>query len=100
MNLFLRWMVRRKDMDFGLWPEVSPADLIMPLDTHIGRTAYRLGWITTPSLTWRKAERITEVLREFDPEDPLRYDFALCHESMQKRLKRKTAKAPRGSVQY
>jgi uncharacterized protein (TIGR02757 family) len=82
LNLFLRWMVRRDGLDFGLWREVSPSDLIMPLDTHIGRVAYRLGWIETPSLSWRKAELITEVLREFDPADPTRYDFALCHESI------------------
>ena len=84
LNLFLRWMVRRNGIDFGLWREVSPANLIMPLDTHIGRVAYRLGWIKTPSLTWKKAEQVTTVLRTFDPDDPTRYDFALCHESISK----------------
>jgi uncharacterized protein (TIGR02757 family) len=84
LNLFLRWMVRRDGLDLGLWTEVSPSRLIMPVDTHIGRIAYRLGWIATPSLTWQKAEQITEVLRGFDPEDPTRYDFSLCHESISK----------------
>ncbi|HEY4492678.1 MAG TPA: DUF2400 family protein, partial [Acidobacteriota bacterium] len=84
LNLFLRWMVRRDGIDFGLWTDVSPASLIMPVDTHIGRAAYRLGWIGTPSLGWKKAEQITEVLRGFDPDDPTRYDFALCHESIAK----------------
>ncbi len=84
LNLFLRWMVRRDGMDLGLWKEVSPARLIMPVDTHIGRTAYRLRWIQTPSLTWQKAETITAVLRTFDPQDPTRYDFSLCHESISK----------------
>lgn len=82
LNLFLRWMVRRDEIDFGLWKEVSPADLIMPVDTHIGRLAYRLGWIGTPSLSWKKAEEITSVLRRYDPNDPTRYDFSLCHESI------------------
>jgi len=84
LNLFLRWMVRRDGMDLGLWKAVSPAHLVMPLDTHIGRVSYKLGWISTPSLSWKKAEAITDVLRKFDPEDPTRYDFALCHESMEK----------------
>ena len=82
LNLFFRWMVRREGPDFGLWREVSPAHLIMPVDTHIGRVAYRLGWIRTPSLSWQKAEAITEVLRGLDPQDPTRYDFSLCHESI------------------
>lgn len=82
LNLFLRWVVRKNGVDLGLWRDISPADLIMPADTHIGRVAYKLGWIKTPSLSWNKAERITAVLRKFDPEDPTRYDFALCHESM------------------
>jgi len=82
LNLFFRWMVRRDGPDFGLWRKVSPAHLIMPVDTHIGRVAYRLAWIKTPSLTWQKAETITEVLRGFDPQDPTRYDFSLCHESI------------------
>lgn len=84
LNLFLRWMVRRDGMDLGLWKEVSPAHLIMPVDTHIGRTAYRLRWIQTPSLTWQKAETITSVLRTLSAEDPTRYDFSLCHESISK----------------
>jgi uncharacterized protein (TIGR02757 family) len=84
LNLFLRWMVRRDGMDLGLWESVSPANLVMPLDTHIGRIAYKLRWISTPSLSWKKAEAITDVLRKFDPDDPVRYDFSLCHESMAK----------------
>jgi uncharacterized protein (TIGR02757 family) len=84
LNLFLRWMVRRDGIDLGLWERVLPANLIMPVDTHIGRAAYRLGWIQTRSITWQKAEAITAVLRTFNPEDPTRYDFSLCHESISK----------------
>ncbi|MCI0414880.1 TIGR02757 family protein [bacterium] len=82
LNLFLRWMVRKDGLDLGIWKDVSPADLIIPLDTHIGRVAFHLGWIHTPSLSWKKAEQVTKILRRYDPEDPIRYDFSLCHESM------------------
>jgi uncharacterized protein (TIGR02757 family) len=82
LNLFFRWMVRRDGLDLGIWKDVSPADLIIPLDTHIGRIAFQLGWITTPSLSWKKAEQVTNILRRYDPKDPIRYDFSLCHESM------------------
>ena len=82
LNLFFRWMVRRDGLDLGIWKNVSPAHLIIPLDTHIGRVAFRLGWIKTPSLSWKKAEQVTNILRRYDPEDPIRYDFSLCHESM------------------
>lgn len=97
--LFLRWMVRRDGIDFGLWKDIPAAQLVMPVDVHIGRVARRLGWISTPSLTWQKAERITEALRRFDPDDPVRYDFSLCHESMDRsdwlRGVEKTTKTPR-----
>ena len=82
LNLFFRWMVRRDGLDLGIWKDISPADLIIPLDTHIGRVAFRLGWIATPSLSWKKAEQVTSILRRYDPVDPIRYDFSLCHESM------------------
>jgi uncharacterized protein (TIGR02757 family) len=82
LNLFFRWMVRKDGLDLGIWKDVSPADLIIPLDTHIGRVAFHLGWIKTPSLSWKKAEQVTNILRRYDPADPIRYDFSLCHESM------------------
>ena len=84
LNLFLRWMIRTDGIDLGLWKEISTARLIIPLDTHIGRVAYRMRWIDTPSLSWRKAEKITDVLRQFHAEDPVRYDFSLCHESIER----------------
>ena len=84
LNLFLRWMVRKDGLDLGIWEKVLPSSLIIPLDTHIGRVAYKLGWIQTPSLSWKKAEKVTSILRKFNPQDPIRYDFALCHESISK----------------
>jgi uncharacterized protein (TIGR02757 family) len=79
LNLFLRWMVRPDDgLDLGLWPEVAPAKLIIPLDTHVARVARALGLTRLRSPGWRMAKAITEALKVFDPADPVRYDYALC----------------------
>jgi len=81
-NLFLRWMVRRDHLDFGDWPEVSPAKLLIPLDTHVANMADALGLTRLRSRTWRMAESVTTALRAIDPADPVKYDFALCHTRM------------------
>lgn len=81
-NLFLRWMVRRDHLDFGDWPEVSPAKLVIPLDTHVANMADALRLTRRRSRTWRMAEDVTEHLRRLDPADPVKYDFALCHTRM------------------
>jgi uncharacterized protein (TIGR02757 family) len=79
LNLFLRWMVRRGDaIDFGIWAEVSPSKLIVPLDTHVARIARQLGLTRIKQPNWRMAKEVTGRLRAFDPEDPVKYDFALC----------------------
>jgi uncharacterized protein (TIGR02757 family) len=78
-NLFLRWMVRNKDIDFGLWRDVVPSKLIIPLDTHIGRVSRCLGFTERKANDWKTAVEITASLKALDPEDPLKYDFALCH---------------------
>ncbi|WP_337288482.1 TIGR02757 family protein [Candidatus Methylomirabilis sp.] len=79
LNLFLRWMVRRGDaIDFGIWTEVSPAKLIVPLDTHVARIARQLGLTRIKQPNWRMAKEVTRRLRAFDHEDPVKYDFALC----------------------
>lgn len=83
LNLFLRWMVRGPDpVDFGLWTSVPRASLVIPLDTHIGRIARHLGLTRRKDLSWRTAEEITAALRRMDADDPIRYDFALCHYGM------------------
>lgn len=79
LNLYLRWMVRRNDgLDTGLWRRVSPAKLIIPLDTHIARISRRIGLTSRASPDWRMAEEVTAAVKELDPEDPVRYDFSLC----------------------
>ncbi len=82
LNLFLRWMVRKDALDLGVWPRVSPAKLIVPLDTHVIRVGrcLRLTKYTSPG--WRMAREITASLRVLDPADPVRYDFSLCHLGM------------------
>jgi uncharacterized protein (TIGR02757 family) len=84
LNLFLRWMVRRDALDLGIWTAVSPARLIVPLDTHVIRVGrcLRLTKYTSPG--WRMASDITASLRRLDPADPVKYDFALCHIGMMK----------------
>jgi uncharacterized protein (TIGR02757 family) len=82
LNLFLRWMVRHDNLDFGLWEEVSPSQLVIPLDTYIARIGRRIGLAKRASADWKMAVEITESLRRFDPRDPVKYDFALCRVGM------------------
>jgi uncharacterized protein (TIGR02757 family) len=83
MNLFLRWMVRRDAVDPGGWTRVRPAQLVVPLDTHVIRVGQCLGLTGYKAAGWRMAREITESLRAIDPDDPVKYDFALCHVGMQ-----------------
>jgi len=79
LNLFLRWMVREEDgLDLGIWRDVSPRDLILPLDTHVSRIARYLGLTHRRTIGWAMAEEVTAVLRRLDPDDPVRYDFAIA----------------------
>jgi uncharacterized protein (TIGR02757 family) len=80
--LFLRWMIRREPPDFGLWRDVPPAALLIPVDTHIEHMARAVGLTRRRSRTWRMSEEITAALRGLDPADPVKYDFALCHKRM------------------
>jgi uncharacterized protein (TIGR02757 family) len=82
LNLFLRWMVRRDALDLGVWSRISAASLVVPLDTHVIRVGrcLRLTRYTSPG--WPMAGEITASLRQLDPEDPVKYDYALCHLGM------------------
>jgi uncharacterized protein (TIGR02757 family) len=82
LMLLLRWMVRPADgVDLGLWPLPASA-LLMPVDTHIHKLSRNLGFTQRAQVTWKTAEEITSAMRRFDPEDPVKYDFALCHMGM------------------
>jgi uncharacterized protein (TIGR02757 family) len=82
LNLFLRWMVRRDAIDLGVWSNVSPSRLIVPLDTHVIRLGRCLGLTRYTSPGWKMAVDITAGLRAYDSHDPVRFDFALCHVGM------------------
>jgi uncharacterized protein (TIGR02757 family) len=79
LNMFLRWMVRKDDkgVDFGIWNQIKPSDLIMPCDLHVDRVARHLKLISRKQTDWQTALELTQRLREFDPADPVKYDFAL-----------------------
>ena len=82
LNLFLRWMVRRDAVDLGAWRSVPPSKLIVPLDTHVIRLGKCLGLTRYTSPGWRMAAQITASLRAIDPDDPVRFDFSICHVGM------------------
>lgn len=79
LNMYLRWMVRADDhgVDFGLWKKISPAQLVIPLDVHVGNVARSLGLLDRTANDWTAARELTQTLRLFDQHDPVRYDFAL-----------------------
>ena len=79
INMYLRWMVRQdqQGVDFGIWKQISPAQLICPCDLHVDRVGRKLGLITRKQTDWGTAVELTQVLRSFDPLDPVKYDFAL-----------------------
>jgi uncharacterized protein (TIGR02757 family) len=79
LNMFLRWMVRQdgRGVDFGLWKKIKPSQLLIPLDVHVERIARRFGLLERKQTDWLAVLELTERLRSFDPEDPVKYDFAL-----------------------
>ena len=81
-NLFLRWMVRDKDIDLGIWKGIPKNRLVIPLDTHIMKISQCLGFTERKAQDWKTAVEITDALKKFDPDDPLKYDFALCHQGI------------------
>ncbi len=79
INMYLRWMVRQDDkgVDFGIWKRISPAQLVCPCDVHVERVARKLKLIRSSQLNWQTALELTSNLRLLDPQDPVKYDFAL-----------------------
>jgi uncharacterized protein (TIGR02757 family) len=83
LNMFLRWMIRKKDgIDLGVWKNVPASRLVIPVDTHVARIAHDIGLTKRSTVNWQMAEEITSNLRCFDPADPVRYDFSLCRSGM------------------
>lgn len=79
LNMYLRWLVRddKTGVDFGLWKQIPASALMLPLDVHTGNVARKLGLLTRRQNDWQAVEEITAKLRKFDPNDPVKYDFAL-----------------------
>lgn len=79
LNMFLRWMVRKDDkgVDFGLWHQIKMSQLMIPLDVHVERVARELGLLKRTQRDWKAVEELTTNLRALDPNDPVKYDFAL-----------------------
>jgi uncharacterized protein (TIGR02757 family) len=79
LNMYLRWMIRNdhKGVDFGIWEKITPADLICPVDVHVARVSRHFNLLKRKQVDWIAAIELTEELKNFDPEDPVKYDFAL-----------------------
>jgi len=79
LNMYLRWMVRKDDrgVDFGIWDKIKASQLVCPVDLHVERVARKLGLIDRAKPDWKGAIELTEKLKAFDPNDPVKYDFAL-----------------------
>jgi uncharacterized protein (TIGR02757 family) len=84
LNMFLRWMVRKdeKGVDFGIWKGITPSQLLCPLDVHVARSARNLGLLNRKYNDYKAVIELSDNLRQLDPEDPVRYDFALFGLSM------------------
>lgn len=88
LNMFLRWMVRRDaaGVDFGQWHSIQPKQLLIPLDVHVERIARRFGLLERQQVDWKAVLELTGRLREFDAEDPVKYDFALFGMAVHEKL--------------
>ena len=84
--MYLRWMVRQDELDMGLWDGIQRSDLIMPLDTHTFAVSKQLGLLNRRTCDLKAAIELTDTLRRFDPDDPVRYDFALYRIGQEKLL--------------
>ncbi|MEA3512360.1 MAG: TIGR02757 family protein [Campylobacterota bacterium] len=84
-NMFLRWMVRDDNLDMGLWKNVDKKDLILPLDTHTFKVGQKLGLLSRKTYDLKSAILITDALKKFDKDDPIKYDFAIYRIGQEKK---------------
>ncbi len=75
--MYLRWMVRKNELDMGLWSKIDKRDLLMPLDTHTFKVSQKLGLLKRKTYDMKAVLELTETLKKFDKDDPIKYDFAL-----------------------
>ena len=88
LNMYLRWMVRSnaKSVDFGIWKNYKPSELMIPLDVHTGTVGRNIGILKRKQNDWKSVEELTKSLRVFDKKDPIKYDFALFGMGVNKEL--------------
>lgn len=86
INMLLRWMVRKDQIDLGLWQTklITPAGLFAIMDTHVAQQARKMGLISYPKESWKAVLELTHIYRTWDPIDPLKYDFVLMLKNLQK----------------
>jgi uncharacterized protein (TIGR02757 family) len=85
MNMYFRWMIRKNDgIDFGIWQDIPPSMLLIPVDIHIATIARYLQLSNRKNADWKMVEEITKKLVEIEPRDPIKYDFSLCRYGMEK----------------
>ena len=77
MNMFLRWLVRKSSVDVGIWNFMKPSDLYIPLDVHVARISRNMGLLKRKSNDYKAVLELTQKLKDFCPEDPIKYDFAM-----------------------
>ena len=79
INMFLRWMVRKDNekVDFGIWNKIPITELMLPLDVHTGNVARKLNILKRKQNDWKAVEEVSSFLKKLDPQDPIKYDFAL-----------------------
>lgn len=90
LNMFLRWMVRADDggVDFGDWHTIQPSQLFIPLDVHVERVARQMRLLQRPQTDWKAVRELTALLRSFDENDPVKYDFALFGISIEQKQRK------------
>lgn len=77
LNMFLRWMVRKPPVDLALWNFIKPSELLIPLDVHVGNVSRKMGLLSRNANDFKSVLSLTDKLREYDAEDPVKYDFAM-----------------------
>ena len=77
LNMLLRWFVRKSDVDIGIWDFIPKSELLIPLDTHVAKIGRKLGLIKRNDNGYETVIELTDILKSFDPNDPIKYDFAL-----------------------
>ena len=84
INMLLRWMVRKDEIDLGVWQTdlIKPKKLYAIMDTHVAQQAQRMGLISYPKESWKAVMELTHVYRHWDAEDPLKYDFILMTKNL------------------